>query len=126
MTATGLARGLRSSGAIAAVGVGFLLVPSAASAAPIRECGNYGDTGSGRVGWTFGEVYGAGIFNLTSRRVSCRTARRVARYSYPTDRYVRRWSWRGYRCRILSSAHEYSDQRCTKIGGRVVRWQSGS
>ena len=124
MKPSALRRGLRSSHA-AAVVVGVLLIPSGASAAPIRECGDWGDTGSGRLGWTFGKIRGAGIFNLTSRRVSCRTARRVARFSYP-DRNVRRWSWRGYSCRILASAHEYSDQRCTKSGGRVVRWQSGA
>lgn len=109
----------------AATVVGVLLLPSTASAHSIRECGSHGDTGNGRIGWTYGRILGAGTFNVTSRVVSCRTARRVARRSYP-DRYVRRWSWRGWRCRILASAHEYSDQRCTKRGGRVVRWQSGS
>ncbi len=49
------------------------------SAAPVRECGNYGDKGNGETGWTYGRVYGAGIFNVTGRRVWCTTARRVAR-----------------------------------------------
>ncbi len=95
-------------GVVAAV-VGLLLAQHTASAAPIRECGSYRD--------------GAGIVSVTSRGVSCRTARRVARYSGP-DRYVRRWSWRGYSCRLLASEYRYSDSRCTKSGGRVVRWQT--
>ena len=95
-----------------------------ASGAPIRECGNYGWK-NGAMRWTFGSIDGAGTFNVTSRVVGCRTARRVATRSYP-NRQVSRWYWRGWSCRELVSRHEYSDNRCTRSGGRVVRWQTAS
>lgn len=103
-----------------------LIVPSAASAAPIRECGNF-DPGKGR--WTYGQVQGAGLFNLTTRRVWCTVARRVALRAYNTYERDRRWRWRGWQCRVLSSGYESSDTRCKKRrDGRwhVVRWQSGA
>jgi hypothetical protein len=98
-----------------------LLTCTPASAAPIRECGNYDGAR-----WTFDQIDGAGIFNLTSRVVSCKTARRVALRSHPGDRYRRTWSWGDFTCRILAEAFEYEDVRCKASGGRVVRWQSGA
>ena len=100
-----------------------LAVPSPASAAPIRECGNF-DFGTGR--WTYGQVRGAGHFNLTTRRVWCTVARQVAMRAYNTYEGGRRWRWRGWRCRIVSRRHEFSDARCKKRRVHVVRWQSGA
>ncbi len=117
---------MRRSLVLAAVAA-CLLVPATASAAP-RECGSYGDKGNGRVGWTYGKVYGAGIFNVTARRTWCATARRVARRAY--GKYSgsgRTWRYGSWRCRLLSTGLESTDTRCTKRRGRVVvRWQSGA
>ncbi len=117
---------MRHALALAAV-FAALLVPPTASAAPVRECGNYGDKGNGQTGWTYGKVYGAGIFNVTGRRVWCTTARRVARRAY--RRYPgrgRKWRYGKWTCRILASRHEYSDTRCTKRGMHIVHWQARS
>ncbi len=107
--------------------IAALVVPSAASAVPIRECGNYGDRGDGTFGWTYGQVYGAGTFNVTTRRVWCTVARRVALRAYNTyERGDEVWRWRGWYCRRLSSGYESSDTRCRKRRVHVVRWQSGA
>lgn len=94
----------------------------AASAAPIRECGNYGYTEDGRGPlWTYEDVSGASpAYNLTTRRVACRTARRFALRYRGTDSYYPRW-----KCREVNR-YEWSDVRCTASGGRVIRWQAGS
>ena len=91
-----------------------------AAAAPIRECGNFDG-----LRWTYREIQGAGIWNVTSRVVGCRTARRMTSRAYRTYRGGRAWRYRAWTCRILVQKHEYSDTRCTASGGRVVRWQSG-
>ena len=85
----------------------------------IQECGDYGawGVGVGKVGWTYEGVDGAGIFNVTTRRVRCRVARRfVMNYNGPG----REWT-----C-TEKNAWESSDTRCTASGGRVIRWQSGA
>ncbi len=96
---------------------------SASAAAPIRECGNYGwpegYKGSKPI-WTFGPLDGAGIFNVTTRRVRCAAARD----------FVEDWNgqsrFRGFRCRTRTTGIEESDTRCTASRGRVVRWQSAA
>ncbi|HEY6561818.1 MAG TPA: hypothetical protein VI072_31325 [Polyangiaceae bacterium] len=65
-------------------------------------------------------ISGAGKFNVTSRRVSCKIARRVALKSYPESNYG------GWRCRYVSQAHEYADVRCTRPSGAAVRWQTAA
>jgi hypothetical protein len=87
----------------------------AQAAAPIRECGDLGHRG---------------IYNVTSRMVRCRSARSLARriFTDPAcaeDRFCR---FRGFRC----THHNYpipggreGDVRCTRSGGRVVRFQYG-
>jgi hypothetical protein len=98
------------------------VLPSASvSAASIRECGNFDGSH-----WTNSQIQGAGIYNVTSRVVGCGTARKVARRAYNTYRSGRVWRYNGWTCRIVSQATEFSDTRCTRGGGRVVRWQSGS
>jgi hypothetical protein len=87
-----------------------------AVAAPIRECGNY-DPGRG---WTYRSVSGATpVYNLTTRNVSCRTARRFARRYRGTDTYFPKWTCREVRY------YESWQVRCTASGGRVIRWHGG-
>lgn len=110
-----------------AVVIFALAAPSPASAAPIRECGNYGDKGNGSSGWTYGTVYGAGIFNVTTSRVWCTVARRVSLRAYNTyERGDTVWRWRGWYCKVLASGYESQDTRCRKRRVHVVRWQSGA
>jgi hypothetical protein len=93
-----------------------------ALASSIRECGNYGFTadGDGPL-WTHREVTGATpAYNLTTRRVSCRRARRFALRYHGTDTYFPRWN-----CREVNK-YEWSDIRCTAARGRVIHWQAGS
>lgn len=118
---------MRTRGTRAALGlaIGLIAVLAApvasSSASAIRECGNYGFTADGRGPmWTYRAVEGAGTYNVTSRVVHCRTARRVALHAYPHHAY------RGWSCRYVSRAEEYADIRCTKPGGRVVRFQAGA
>lgn len=103
-------------------------VGAQASSRPIRECGNYGWVSSrGRTGWTYGTIDGAGIFNVTSRVVNCRTARRVTLGSIRTaGPDPGPWHWRAWRCRTLVERHEYADIRCTAHHGRVVRYQTAA
>ncbi len=85
----------------ATAGSGFSA--SAARQAPVRECGDV-------------DPMGVGIKNLTTRGVTCRRARRVAR-RHPQDETPF-----GYRCRSRDLAQYEYDIRCTR-GARVVRWQ---
>jgi hypothetical protein len=70
------------------------------------------------------------IYNITTRRASCRFARRFARdiFTNPAcaeDRYCR---FRGFRCTHYNYAipgGREGDVRCTRRGGRVVRFQYG-
>lgn len=94
-------------------GASLVLLPvGTAGAAPIRECG---------------QLTHRLAFNITTRKVSCREARRV----------VRRWSRtvaqsggdgrvRGLYCRYRDTGYEAGDIRCTGSRGRVVRWQTAS
>lgn len=114
---------LRHVAVIAASIACVAALPATASAAPIGECGNHGWVEDlGRVAWVMDidRISGAGTFNVTSRQVACRVARRVAMKSYPGSNY------RGWRCRYVSEAHEYADVRCTRPSGAVVRWQTAA
>jgi hypothetical protein len=96
----------------------FTLRVRGSAAAPIRECGDAGRLYTGRVQ----------VYNVTSRVVGCRFARRFARsqilYGGPACREDRWCTYRGWTCRHVAYRDE-SDIRCTKSGGRVVRWQYG-
>ncbi len=59
---------------------------------------------------------GVGIKNLTTRGVSCRRARRIAR-THPRDATPY-----GFRCRQRETGRYRYDIRCTR-GALVVRWQ---
>jgi hypothetical protein len=111
------------------LGVASLALSGAATAwaAPIKECGNQEAGGE----WTYDEISGAGVYNLTSRVISCRAARRVVStlhhaWDGPSiPRHVTVFGYR-YTCRLLSQAVELFDIRCTARRGRVARWQEGS
>lgn len=83
-----------------------VLPQSAGASTRIRECG---------------DIAAEFAYNITSRAVSCRKARRV----------VRAWNGRGnvtirgLACRYRDIGHEAGDIRCTGSRGRVVRWQTG-
>ena len=80
-----------------------LAAPDALAArGKIRECGDVDR--------------GVGIKNLTTRNVSCKRGRRVAR------RHPRDLTPFGYRCRAREIAEYTHDIRCRK-GARVVHWQ---
>lgn len=91
-------------------------VGQAQAAAPIRECGRAGTLYGGAVS----------VYNVTTRRVACPKARRFARrqtlYGGPACREDRHCTYQGWRCTHFSNAGE-SGMRCTKPGGRVIRWQ---
>jgi hypothetical protein len=107
---------LTTAALVAAVGT------PAAMAAPVKECGN--KAAGGR--WTYGQIDGAGTFNLTARAVSCATARRFHDRLYRSGVYGRSFRYQGYSCRDLAyGAWEYTDVRCV-AGARVIRWQGGA
>jgi hypothetical protein len=117
---------MRSSPYIAAAVVAVATLPftGTAGAAPIRECGNYGwIADEARTGWTSGPIDGAGIVNVTTRKVSCRYARRFVR---SWDGQVGQRRHRRFRCRYVSEGYEYADIRCTRRPGKVIRWQTGA
>jgi hypothetical protein len=91
---------------VACVAVAALPV-SHAGAHPIKECGNAGTLYDGAIS----------VYNVTTRAVSCRAARRFARryivYGGPAcaeDRYCR---YRGWRCRNVAVGAEI-DSRCKR------------
>jgi hypothetical protein len=108
-----------SAAAIAAL-LSAAALATPAHAAPIVECGNYGATASGRVGWTYADIEGAGIYNVTTRNVRCSSARGFVRRYRGTDTYYPTW-----RCREVND-YEFSDIRCTASRGRVIHWQTGA
>lgn len=91
-----------------------------ASAGAVRECGSWGDHGDSQLRWGMSPVRGFGIYNVTTRNVGCSTARRFARRYKGTDSYYPTW-----KCRETNE-YESSEVRCTRSGGRVIRWQTGS
>jgi len=110
-----------TAAAVACAATVALAAAAHAAAAPIKHCGNYGYREStGRVGWGMSEVSGAGIFNVTTRKVGCKTARRFVRRYRGTDTYFPKW-----RCRETNE-YESSDVRCVASRGRVIHWQSGA
>lgn len=86
-----------------------LALPASASAAPYRECGDIANDG-------------AYLVNVTTRVVSCSTARRALRLMW----YGKSSGLRGYHCRNRQIGIESSDVRCTASGGRVIRYQTGA
>lgn len=116
----------------------LVLAPSAQGAAPpvardavIKECGNADvrfDGSRNYLRFTYGEP-SAGVWNITTRGVTCRTARQVVKRSYLSwcgDSVCRvRAATRRWTCRYTRLGEELGDSRCT-AGSRVVRYQSGA
>lgn len=98
-----------------------LTFPEGASGT-IHKCGNlfYSD---GETAWSYEPVDGAGIFDVTTSRVPCRSARKLVAKA-PTDRL--RWRYGAFTCRTADQAHEYIAVRCAATGRRVVRWEAGA
>jgi hypothetical protein len=95
-------------------------VPATASAA-VRNCGNYDG-----LEWTYDQIQGAGIFNVTARNTGCGTARRISLRSFNTYRGGRRWQYGRWTCKIVRQGYEYTKARCARSGGRVVKWETGA
>jgi hypothetical protein len=103
-------RGLRKQ-------IGDLGTPTEKTSA-IQECGNKPAGGA----WTYGQVDGAGHFNLTARNVSCPEARYLVDHINfeSSSLYYPGWS-----CGYVRQEFEFSDIRCTS-GIKVIRWQTGA
>ena len=87
-------------------------------ASAIKECGNKPAGGA----WTYDQVQGAGLFNLTTRNVSCDEARSLVDqidFSGDTPSYP------GWTCEFVTQKYEFADIRCTS-GIKVVRFQTGA
>jgi hypothetical protein len=108
-----------------------LFAPAQASAALLKECGNYGSPeghGGDRPIFTFEQIVGAGVYDIRTRVARCRTARRMVRRFW-----AGRWGEcsprcrRGrFRCRDRQTGDEVAVMRCTAPGGRPVRFEYGA
>jgi hypothetical protein len=81
--------------------------------AAYRSCGAYDGH------WRKPPIFGAGM-QVWARKVPCAAARRVALRGFGGSRVG------AYRCRVLQRGEEYVKVRCTRPGGRVVRWEGGA
>jgi hypothetical protein len=91
-------------------------VPAGADAAPIKECGYYSPS------------RGYGVYNITTRIVSCGKARRMARAAYYGSKRLRHGfvRWGSFNCTVTHTGIETDDVRCVRYDGGVVRWQMGA
>ncbi len=132
---------------LAALVFAVLLAPAGASTAT-KDCGNYGTVegqepdadGTIEPRFTMRQIDGAGIFDITATVSSCKLARRLVRIAslrqhnnpcliYRDGSAVgAKSSCRviGFLCRNRSTGTEGQATRCTRSGGRVVRWKSGA
>jgi hypothetical protein len=110
---------------IAAAFVAAAIAPSA-QAAPVRECFGILGLDNPRQ-FVDPDTFDGGVViagNVTTRNVSCVTARRfIVRF---TKRANQNGTYRGFRCRSTFPAFEAVDTRCTASRGRVIRWQGGA
>lgn len=92
-----------------------LAIVPAAQASPVKHCGNYGTTAMypNTMHWTSDPV-NFGTSNVTARGVTCHVAHSVVLHR----------GGRGWTCRNLHAATDYTDTRCTAPGGRAVRWEA--
>jgi hypothetical protein len=108
-----------------------LCVPAVASAAPVRNCGNYGHPEGhegGRPVFTHRQIVGAGVFGIRTRVAPCSTARRMVRRFWAgewgdCDPGCRRGR---FSCRNRQVGDEVWTMRCTAAGGRAVRFGYGA
>jgi hypothetical protein len=108
---------------LAATALAMAMLAGLAQAAPIRECGNYPSENNH---WTYRSIRGAGIGNVTSRRIACAEARHIVLHVRFGRRAPYRPHYPGWSCRYVRQGYEFADIRCTASGGRVVRWQAGA
>lgn len=107
----------RSIGGVILVAVGFFISPSSSSGAEARAAKQCGDIPS-RL-----------IYDIRTKRVSCTTARRVARQwgsqcaQTPTGSCT---VSAGFYCQYRATGYESGAIRCARSGGRVVRFVTGS
>lgn len=96
--------------------------PSASADLRRHDCGSYPvlNEATGEYGWGYGELDGAGNWNVVARGVTCTVARRVSLKASPGR------SYRGWKCRYLQRSYEYSKIRCSRSSGRTVSWQAGA
>jgi hypothetical protein len=109
----------------------LLALAAPASAAQLRDCGNYGFP-AGHQGedpvFTQKRIFGAGVYDIRTRVATCRTARRMVRRFWnglwgdctPGCRRGR------FTCRNRKIGDEVAIMRCTAAGGRVVRFEYGA
>jgi hypothetical protein len=109
----------------------IVLLLTAAGPAAAADCGNYGFP-RGHQGdkpiFTQREIFGAGVFDITTQRTRCRTARRMVRRFWngqwgqcsPTCRRG------GYTCRDRQLGDEFFRMRCTASRNRLVRFEFGA
>jgi len=124
-----------------------LLAPPGAAAAT-KDCGNYGTVvgqapdadGTVEARFTMREIDGAGLSDITAQVSSCKIARRLVRIAslrrennpclvYRNGSVIaEKSSCRviGFVCRKRSTGTERQVTRCTRAGGRVVRWEAGA
>jgi hypothetical protein len=103
-----------------------------ASAAQVRDCGNYGYPegydGSKPI-FTQEDIVGAGVYDIRAKVTRCRpAARRMVRRFWngrwgECDPGCRRGS---FRCRNRQTGDEVWIMRCTASRGRVVRFEYGA
>ena len=77
--------------------------------------------------WTMTNPQDGAFLRGFARNLSCQAARRnISRVSYSRQPpYQPRRT--GYRCQRLKNQYEYTDARCTKLGGSATfRFQTGS
>jgi hypothetical protein len=65
--------------------------------------------------------FGGAYRSVWARRTSCSVARRV---SFRWDGRSR--TYRGWRCVITKTGEEFAASRCTRSGGRVIRFEGGA
>ena len=95
-----------------------------ASAASIRECGGVLPAGGYR--FEYDPPPGAAFaYNVTTRRVGCRRARRFIAHAARIRHAGGVFTTRGFVCRDRYSG-ELIDTRCKARGGKVIRWRGGS
>lgn len=108
-----------SVGCFAALSLGVLPTSAGAARAPIHSCGN-ATTGNGVL-----------IADISARRASCKTARRIARLTPARCDATGTCAVRGYTCFAAKATEELRLARCSKAHGddelyRTVRFDYGS
>ena len=108
-----------SVGCVAALALALLPSPAGATRAPIESCGNATTSG------------GVLIDDISARRVSCKTARRIARLTPSRCDATGTCTVRGYTCFAAKATDELRLARCSKARNgdelyRTVRFDYGS